>query len=150
MTPQVLVLSSDRSKGETLVAALKPAGLRSKVIQVWPEAMLFLTPGTKRVFLYDSDFSIAPAQEVLSMASGAKLPVIVMGRGFDASEWVALFRDGAYDVLRMPAAPRQLLESVEAAMKTLGFEAVKETFSWTETAVEWARSRFSHFSGTRP
>jgi DNA-binding NtrC family response regulator len=148
MTPQVLVLSSERSKGETWVAALKPNGLRSKVVQSWPEARLFLTPGASRVIVYDSDFSIAPAPEVFAMASSAKLPVIVMARNFDTSEWLALFKDGAFDVLRIPAAPRQLLESVDSALKTCGPGAFKETLSWPQAAVKWARSWISHLGDT--
>ena len=148
MTPHVLVLSSDRSKGKTWVTALKPAGFKSKLVQAWPEAKSLLTPGASHVILYDSDFSIASPAEVLAVAGSARLPVIVMSRDFDASEWLALFKNGAFDVLRLPAAPRQLLESVDSAMKTWGPSAFKETHSWTQTAVKWARSWISHLGDT--
>jgi DNA-binding NtrC family response regulator len=148
MITQILVLSSDRSQGQDWLAALKPCRLNAKVLQAWPDARRLLAEGDARVVLYDADNSIAPVEEVLAEAAMGNLPVIVIARDINASKWVSYFSDGAFDVLRQPAEPYELNESVEAAIKTSRSQVAGKHASWVQMALEWAKSRILHSDRT--
>jgi DNA-binding NtrC family response regulator len=116
MYPQVLVLSADRSQGETWAASLNAHGLRARSCTAWTEAHPLLTAGSVGVVLYDADARIAPPDQVLATSNSAGLPAIVIARDVDTEKWMSLFRSGAFDVLRHSTELESLCEAVDAAM----------------------------------
>lgn len=140
MHVEVLVLSADTSQSVAWAAALKAHGLRTKTSDLWPEAEEILSAQAATVVLYDDDERVASVANVLSASNAAGSPVIVMSRDFDAAEWMRLFRNGAFDVLRHSTELRHLCESVDAAINHSRNRSGMHS-SWPKTLFEWTRSK---------